>query len=87
MLHTWKEKRKMKCALCEIEIVGTGAAVEAGWIPYFYVNDDEYGPACSACAEMYLQEDAEGECEMKPEFITTFQVSTSSKILHIRGEK
>jgi hypothetical protein len=77
MKHTWKEKVYVDCTLCKLEANGFEEAIERGWVPYFYVNDVEYGPACSACSEMYLQFDNEGECEMKPEFINTFLASSS----------
>ena len=80
MKHSWKENRYMNCTLCEAEVDGIEEAIEKDWVPYFYVNDDEYGPVCSECFKKYLQFDAEGECEMHPAFINTFLASSSSKL-------
>jgi hypothetical protein len=80
MKHSWKEKFAMKCTLCAEEVDGIDEAIEKDWIPYFYVNDIEYSQVCSFCFTKYLQFDAEGECEMKPEFINTFLASSSSKV-------
>lgn len=79
MKHSWKDDVYFNCTLCEKEVDGIEEAIEKDWIPYFYVNDVEYGPACPECIKKYLQDDAESECELKPEFINTFLASSSSK--------
>lgn len=67
----------MECALCEEEIVDIESAIEEGWIPYFYVGEQQYDVACPACDEKYLQMGADGEMELRPEYVKTFMDSSS----------
>ena len=68
----------MECTLCDAEVDGIDDAIDAGWIPYFYVLDVEHAQVCPACFDTYLQFDEEGECEMKPEFVNTFLATASA---------
>ena len=56
----------MKCAICGIEVLSVEQAIEDGWTPYFYMDEEEYGPACPNCTEFYLQVGQDGEVEVKP---------------------
>lgn len=69
----------MKCTLCEKEISDTEEAIEAGWFPSFWVGEAEYGEVCDSCLEKYIQEDGNGDFELKPEFVATFLASASSR--------
>jgi hypothetical protein len=75
-------KMALKCILCEAVIGGhidnSELAEEAGWVPYFYCDKEEYSHACSHCAGKYLQLAESGEMEIKPEFRQTFLDSASS---------
>ena len=69
----------MICTLCEKQIEDIEAAIEEGWIPEFYVGEQRYEIACSACFDNYLQFDEEdGEVELRPEYVNTFMASSSA---------
>jgi DNA-directed RNA polymerase subunit RPC12/RpoP len=67
----------MKCTLCEKEIGDIESAIEEGWMPQFYVGEQEYDVACPTCSEKYLQMGADGEMELRPEYTKTFMDSSS----------
>ncbi|HIJ19492.1 MAG TPA: hypothetical protein HPP58_00440 [Deltaproteobacteria bacterium] len=58
----------MTCVICGIEIDSIEDAMDQGWIPYFYENEIERGPACSECSEALLQMDEDGEMELKERY-------------------
>jgi len=69
----------MKCTLCEDgTVAGVEEAIEEGWIPNFYVGDDEYDCACPTCIEKYLIAGEDGEWELAEEFVSTFNASSST---------
>ena len=43
-------------------------AIDEGWIPSFWEEDNEYGPACNGCGETLIQVDEHGEFELKEEY-------------------
>jgi hypothetical protein len=58
----------MRCAICGVRIDSVDEAIEEGWTPYFYDAKTEHEVACSACTGTLLQEDEDGEMEVKSEF-------------------
>ena len=58
----------MICVICGIETDSVEEAVDQGWIPYFYDNQIESGPACSECSEALLEMDENGEMELKKQY-------------------
>lgn len=53
----------IECTLCNRRIDSTLAAIEAGWIPSFFYEGDDYEtgtPACDKCADkMCVDDDGE----------------------------
>ena len=41
----------MTCIICETEVDSIEEAVKEGWIPYFYDNPVDCGPARPNCSE------------------------------------
>ena len=86
----------MICVLCKSELPeGTDefsnidAAIDAGWIPSFWVEEEEYYCVCPVCTEKYLQQGPDGEFELKPELVSTFTASASARldlVLEIESE-
>jgi hypothetical protein len=71
----------MECTLCEDGTVADiEEAIEEGWMPSFWVDEEEYGCVCPTCIDKYLEEGMDGEWELKPELISTFRASSSSKM-------
>ena len=70
----------MECTLCERKHTGNiDEAIEEGWIPNFYVEDNEYDHACPTCVEKYLVVGSDdGEWELAGEFVSTFNASAST---------
>ncbi len=58
----------MICVICGIELDSIDEAVDKGWIPYFYENQIERGPACPNCSEALLEIDENGDIELKERF-------------------
>ena len=61
----------MKCAICGNQVQSTTEAIEAGWIPEFYLTEESAhpdGPACSCCAQTHLELDAGGEFILRKSF-------------------
>ena len=58
----------MKCAICGLKVESIEKAIEEGWTPYFHDGDQERDPVCPSCTEALLQEDADGEWEVKEEY-------------------
>jgi hypothetical protein len=67
----------MQCSLCEKELPDIESGIAEGWMPQFYVGEQEYDIACPACSKKYLQTGVDGEIELKPEFVKTFMDSSS----------
>ena len=61
--NDWKSREsdnEIRCRLCNRTIANVDAAVEAGWVSYYYDYDDrECGPACPTCVETRLVFDEE----------------------------
>jgi hypothetical protein len=72
----------MKCVLCDKTTDDVDFAIEQGWIPNFFCNDQEYGPVCPHCSEKYLLINVDG-WEIKPVFKQTFLDSASSTKLNM----
>ncbi len=64
----------MKCAICGVEVLSVEQAIEDGWTPYFYMDEEENGPACPNCTEFYLQVGEDGEMEVKSEYVSLLPV-------------
>jgi len=46
------------CALCPTVFPGISDAIDAGWLPSYFINDDECsGPVCPNCAKQFLRPD------------------------------
>ncbi len=53
-----------KCAICNTSIMpdDLNAAIDAGWLPSYFIGDDEQsGPVCPRCDEQFLVRDEGGE--------------------------
>ena len=59
----------MKCVICGTETDSMDEAIEEGWIPYFYEEDKEHGPACPGCSETLITLGDDGEMQISPEYI------------------
>lgn len=72
----------MECTLCDDGTVADiDEAIEEGWMPTFWIGEDEQlGEVCPTCIEKYLEEGMDGEYELKPELVSTFNASASSKM-------
>jgi hypothetical protein len=47
----------MECTLCEDGTVADiEEAIEEGWMPSFWVDEEEYGCVCPTCIDKYLEE-------------------------------
>lgn len=69
----------MKCTLCDKSITDDiEYAIDEGWIPNFWCNDQEYGPVCTHCTEKFLEANIDG-WNIKEVFKQTFLDSASSK--------
>jgi hypothetical protein len=46
----------MFCYFCNIEILDVDEAIDAGWIPSFWANEDReiLYPVCPGCLDKYL---------------------------------
>ena len=58
----------MKCCICGTTAETLEEAMEAGWEPYFSERETEHEFACPSCAEKFLQQDENGEMEVKEEY-------------------
>jgi hypothetical protein len=68
----------MKCTLCFTEIAGINEAIDADWIPNFFVGATEHGPVCPSCQQKYLWLDSiDGEFDLSTEFVNIFLKSAS----------
>jgi hypothetical protein len=58
------------CIYCGAQRLGTKAAIDDDWVPYFHDPggpdpDREFGPACAGCARRYLRVGEDGEWEVR----------------------
>ncbi len=58
----------MLCAVCGKVAESPEETVQEGWIPSFFEDRAEYGPACTECARIYLEEADDGRMRLKPVF-------------------
>ena len=58
----------MKCTICGTTVESIENAIDLGWIPSFWEEDNEYGPACTGCSETLIQVGQDGEFELKEEY-------------------
>jgi hypothetical protein len=58
----------MKCVICGMEVESIEYAIHQGWVPYFYDDQNERGPACSECSEALLKIDEDGDLELKEQY-------------------
>ena len=52
------------CHFCAATVPNVGAAIAADWVPSFYEPGDTSetpDPVCPHCAELYLEQDDDGE--------------------------
>ena len=59
-----------KCAICNTSIMpdDLNAAIDAGWLPSYFIGDDEQsGPVCPRCDEQFLVRDEGGESVLQVE--------------------
>ena len=71
----------MECTLCERTVTKMDEAIDDGWMPQFWIGEEEqYGEVCPTCIEKYLEQGMDGEYELKPELVSTFRASSSSKM-------
>jgi hypothetical protein len=57
----------MICCFCSAHVDDVDDAVEAGWVPDFYVGGVEYeGPVCVPCQRANLRLGDDGELELRP---------------------
>lgn len=55
----------IRCPFCQTSVPDVDAAVEAEWIPSFFVEDDEiHDPVCPRCAASRLESVDGGELEL-----------------------
>ena len=54
----------MICTICGTEVESIEEAIDQGWIPYFYEDQLEFGPACPECSEALLGIDENGDLEL-----------------------
>lgn len=63
--HSQKPSQKQPggrtgCAICGSFMPDIEVAIDAGWIPSFWVDKRETGPACPECESKYLMADDDG---------------------------
>ncbi len=58
----------MICVICGTEVASIEETVDQGWIPCFYDNQTECGPACPNCSEAFFETDENGDMELKERF-------------------
>jgi len=58
----------VKCAICGTTVESVEQAIDLGWIPSFWEQEKEYGPACAGCSETLIQVDEDGEWELKEDY-------------------
>ncbi len=57
------------CSFCDATQPSVQTAIEAGWIPGFFVGEGEQSdPVCADCQAKYLTVDESGEDVLKPEY-------------------
>lgn len=44
------------------------AAIDEGWIPYFYEGEEEHGPVCPVCTEKFLEIGDDEEWQLKENY-------------------
>jgi hypothetical protein len=61
------ESTRMECGFCGVTTPDTDSAIEMGWIPEFWLDDDNPAdrPACSDCASEHL-DDLDADPIIKP---------------------
>jgi hypothetical protein len=55
------------CAICGTTLPDVEDAIAAGWLPSFWVDEQEIGPACDRCSMTYLTLADDGEFEPQPQ--------------------
>ena len=62
-----KEATMIRCAFCAMTVPDVPDAIDAGWIPSYYDNQEEKAdPVCLACQQAYLEVDPkDGEFVIK----------------------
>ena len=58
----------MKCTICGTSADSVEDIIDEDWIFCFYDGNDEHGPLCSSCSDLFLSSDEEGDYELKEEF-------------------
>ena len=75
----------MKCVICGMEVESIEDAIDQGWVPYFFDDQIESGPACSECSEALLKIDGDGEMELKEQY--QGKISYKENFFHEASEK
>jgi len=58
----------MKCTICGTTVESVEQAIDLGWIPNFWEEEEEYGPSCNGCSDTLIQVGQDGEFELKEEY-------------------
>jgi hypothetical protein len=62
------KQNMLQCAICGMEVESIKTAIQENWVPGFFENDFEHGPACPHCSETLLQAADDGEYELLPAY-------------------
>ncbi len=55
----------IQCVICGAGLADVEDAVAAGWLPGFWIAEQEVGPVCNHCSVTYLTMAEDGEFEVK----------------------
>lgn len=58
----------LRCCICGICAHDAEAALEEGWLPYFFEGGEEKGPCCPSCFDALIFIDKDGEPKLKQKF-------------------
>jgi hypothetical protein len=58
----------MKCTICGTSADSVEDIIEDDWIFCFFDGDDEHGPLCASCSDLFLSTAQDGEYELKEEY-------------------
>jgi len=65
MSHT--RHQMIECVICGATLPDVEDAIDAGWLPAFWVDKVEAGPVCVRCSVTYLVLTDDGEFEVRPQ--------------------
>jgi len=58
----------MKCTICRTSISDIEDIIDEDWIFCFFDGEDEHGPLCPSCSDLFLFTAQDGEYELKEEY-------------------